>query len=119
VSLGASVKANKLVKLDKIDTIATSLGAKMVTQAAYEWTKKHPVYVETVTDRAAVEATLRFADDHRILIEPACGAPLSLIYDQLPLLKTFSSILIIVCGGSGVTRNMLEVWKEKTGARVE
>lgn len=115
-SLAASVKAGRLVQLQKIDTIATSLGAKVVSQAAFEWTKRHSVYVETVTDRAAVEAVLRFADDHRILVEPACGAPLSLIYNRLPLLQKFSSILVVVCGGSGVTREMLSIWKDKTGA---
>ncbi len=61
-----------------------------------------------------MEAALQFADDHRVLVEPACGAPLSLIYDQLSLLQKFSSILVIVCGGSGVTRTLLNTWQEKT-----
>ena len=118
-SFAASMRAGKIVRLEKIDTVATSLGAKEIAGKAFEWTKKHRVYSETVSDRAAVEATLRFADDHRILVEPACGASLSLIYDRSPLLRKFSSILVVVCGGSGVTRSMLSCWKEKTGVTIE
>ncbi len=118
-SFATSMRAGKVVKLEKIDTIATSLGAKKIAGKALEWTKKHKVFSEIVTDRAAVEATLKFANDHRILVEPACGASLSLIYDRAPLLQKFSSVLVIVCGGSGVTRAMLSRWKEKTGVTIE
>lgn len=117
-SFAASVKAGKLVKLKEINTIATSLGAKEIAEKAFEWTKKHKVYFEIITDRASVEAVFQIADDHRILVEPACGAPLSLVYNKLPLLHRFSSILVIVCGGSGVTRAMLPIWKEKTKAAI-
>ena len=106
-SFAASVQAGKLIRLNEVTTIATSLAAKQVCKTAFEWTKKHSIYPEIVTDHAAVEAALQFADDHRILVEPACGAPLSLIYNRLPSLKKFSSILVVVCGGAGVTRDML------------
>lgn len=117
-SFAASLQAGKVIKLKEINTIATSLGAKEISKTAFEWTKKHLIYSEVVTDRAAVEALLRFADDHRVLVEPACGAPLSLLYNQLPLLQQFSSLLLIVCGGSGVTREMVTSWQEKTGAYI-
>lgn len=115
-SFAGSVQAGKVIKLKEINTVATSLGAKEISETAFEWTKKHLIYSEIVTDRAAVKAALSFADDHRILVEPACGAPLSLVYNQLPLLQKFSSILVIVCGGSGVTRAMFDHWQEKTNA---
>lgn len=114
-SFAASIEAGRVVKLKEIRTIATSLGAKEIAKAAFEWTKKHPVYSEVVTDQAAVEALLKFADDHRVLVEPACGAPLSLVYSRLALLRRFSSILVIVCGGSGVSRAMISEWEKKTG----
>lgn len=114
-SFAASVQAGKVVRLEKLDTIATSLGAREIAQAAFAWTRKHEIFSEVVTDRAAVEGVLRFADDHRILVEPACGAPLSLIYNRLPLLNRFSSVLVIVCGGSGVNREMCSTWEGKLG----
>jgi L-serine/L-threonine ammonia-lyase len=99
-SFAASVREGKVVRLKEINTVATSLGAKEVAKAAFEWTKQHKIFSEIVTDRSAVDAVLRFADDHRILVEPACGAPLSLIYDRCPLLNQFDSVLVIVCGGN-------------------
>lgn len=115
-SFAKSIQAKKLVKCSEVKTIATSLAAKQVCKAAFKWAAKHPIHPETVTDFAAVEAALAFADDHRVLVEPACGAPLSLVYSQLPLLKKFSSILVVVCGGAGVTRDMLTAWRSKVAA---
>jgi len=114
-SFAASVQAGKVMKLQEITTIATSIGVKEISKTAFEWTKKHKIYSEVVTDRTALESILHFADDHRILVEPACGAALSIIYNKLPLLKQFSSILVVVCGGCGVTREMLSFWQEKIG----
>lgn len=110
-SLNAAVHAGELVTLPAITSIATTLGAKRVAQQAFEWTKRHDVRVTTVSDAQAVDACLRFADDLRTLVEPACGAALAVAYRQLPLLKEFHAPLIVVCGGIGVDLAKLEAWK--------
>lgn len=110
-SLAASMNAGQLVELSEIKTIATSLGARKVTYKALEWTKKHKVYSEVVSDQEAVDASIQFLQDHKTLVEPACGAALSIAYNQRQILKQFSSVLIIVCGGNAVTPEMLENWK--------
>lgn len=61
-----------------------------------------------------------WADDHRILVEPACGASVAAIYGgviqrlqsegKLPA-KMESGIVVIVCGGISITQNMLADWK--------
>lgn len=112
-SFAASMRAGKVVKLKEINTIATSLGAKEISKTAFAWSKRHPIFSEVVSDQMALEAVFRFADDHRLFVEPACGAPLSLIYHQLPLLHKFPSILVIVCGGSGVNQELLAGWRKK------
>jgi len=56
-----------------------------------------------VTDDQAVAACRSFADDHRFLVEPACGAALSLIYSNHEALRKYNSVLVIVCGGIGLT----------------
>lgn len=116
-SLYQSFKAGSLVTLESIRSIATSLGAKRIAQQALDWTKIHPIFPQVVTDQAAVEACLKFADDHRILVEPACGAVLSLIYKHHEELKKYGSILVIVCGGSGVSRALLTKWANEVGLR--
>jgi L-serine/L-threonine ammonia-lyase len=63
-----------------------------------------------VSDRAALRACLRFADDHRVLVEPACGAALATIYDRAAPLLGVGAIVVIVCGGAGVNLPLLEEW---------
>lgn len=111
-ALIASMQKGKLVVLDKVQTIATSLGTKTVAAQALDWTQKHRILSHVSSDGDAVEACLKFADDHRVLVEPACGAALAPLYKNAPLLKEFSSILAIVCGGVGVTLQQLQSWKE-------
>ena len=110
-SLNAAVHAGELVTLPAITSIATTLGAKRVAQQAFEWTRRHDVRTMTVSDAQAVDACLRFADDMRTLVEPACGAALAVAYQQLPVLKEFHAPLIVVCGGIGVDLAKLEAWK--------
>jgi L-serine/L-threonine ammonia-lyase len=101
-SFAASIQAGRVTELNEIRTIATSLGARKIAQQAFNWTKKHRIESALVSDQEAIDAAARFAFDHRILVEPACGAPLSLVYRKSPLLLSFPSILVIVCGGCNV-----------------
>lgn len=110
-SLAESVKAHQRITLPAINTIAVTLGAKQICQRAFDWTTQHRIIPQTVTDAAAVKACLTFADDHRLLVEPACGAALALLYDQHSVLKEFKTIVVIVCGGSGVSLGLLQDWK--------
>ena len=64
-----------------------------------------------VSDRAAVEACLRFADDQRTLVEPACGAALAVLYGRHAALAQARYIAVIVCGGIGVTHAKLTDWQ--------
>jgi L-serine/L-threonine ammonia-lyase len=112
-SLAAAVRAGRLVTLDKIDSIATTLGARTVAAEALTWTRRHPVTPWVVSDRAALMACLRLADDHRVLVEPACGAALSAVYDRAAPLVEIGPIVVIVCGGAGVSLGLLETWKQQ------
>jgi L-serine/L-threonine ammonia-lyase len=114
-SFHAAVKAGAPVTLESIDTVATSLGASRVAQAAFDWTRRHDVRSVTVTDWQAVDACLRFADDMRALVEPACGAALAVAYQNLPELAQFQRPLVVVCGGIGVDLAKLESWKTRFG----
>lgn len=111
-SFAKSVEAGQLVTLDSINTVATSLGARTVTKKALEWTKIHKIFPQVVTDKEAVEAAVRFADQHRILVEPACGAALSLLYSKKINPQQYKNIVVIVCGGSGVSLKLLDKWKD-------
>ena len=116
-SLSAAVAAQRLVTLEAITSIATSLGARQVCQRALDWTRQHPVISTTVSDEAAVRACLDFADEHRLIVEPACGATLAaLAQRRVDVLQTARNVLAIVCGGVGARYRDLQAWAARSSA---
>jgi L-serine/L-threonine ammonia-lyase len=111
-SLAASLAQGRLVTLDRITGVATSLGAKTVAREAFERARQHPVQSFVVADGEAIAACVRFADEHRCLVEPACGASLALAYSRPESLTGTESIVIIVCGGIGITLDKIQQWRE-------
>ena len=109
-SFAQSIQAGERVELAAITSIATSLGARKVCEQAFEWSKQHRVLTKVVSDQAAVSACLRFLDDHRVLVEPACGAALAAVYDRAAVLDEFKSVLVVVCGGVTATHEQLQRW---------
>lgn len=99
-SFSAAVKAGKLVELPAVTGVATSLGARKVSEMAFQIGQTRRVESVVVDDRVAVEACIRFLDDHRVLVEPACGAALAMAYSHPDRLAQYRRILIIVCGGA-------------------
>ena len=112
-SLHEAVKAGHTVELERITSIATSLGAKRVCEKALQWSKEHPIHSVVVSDQSALSACERFLADHRILVEPACGARLALVYANAPEFETFSTVLVVVCGGATSTLDQIREWAKK------
>jgi len=109
-SLAQSVAAGQRVELDAIRSIASSLGARQVCEQAFALTQRHPVQCITVTDQQAVAACQAFITDHRVVVEPACGAALAAVYTQAPALAKFTNVAIVVCGGVTATTDQLAAW---------
>lgn len=112
-SLSASVTKGRLVTLDRINTIATSLGAKQVADQAFKYAQTHPIVPFTVSDASAIDACQKFLYDHRVLVEPACGAALSVVYNDAQVVKSALSIMVIVCGGIGVSAQRIVEWQQE------
>jgi L-serine/L-threonine ammonia-lyase len=112
-SLAQSLQAGHRIKLDRITSIATTLGALQVCEQAFSWTRRHTVRSVVVSDRAAVSACRRFIADHRIVTEPACGAALAAVYDRAPEIAAVESALVVVCGGAGVSVEQLQRWSDE------
>ncbi len=114
-SFAASLAAGALVSLDGITSLATSLGARTVAAEALAWAERHPVRSWVVSDEAAIDACVRFARDHRVLVEPACGAALAAVYERAPALEERDPVLVVVCGGAGVDLERLTAWRASAG----
>lgn len=109
-SLHAAMQAGHTVELERITSVAGSLGAKRVAERALQWSQQRPVHSVLVSDQEAVVACERFLQDHRLLVEPACGASLALAYAQSPALAPFRTVLVVVCGGVTATVDQLRAW---------
>lgn len=119
-SFRAAWDCGRPVTIDDITSLAITLGAKKVCQRVVDYIHEHPLISELVSDQLAVEACLQFADDHRMLVEPSCGATLSAIYSGLASrlyregrlqASPRRPLVAIVCGGSAATLRQLQDWK--------
>lgn len=122
-SLNASVKAGKLVTLERITSIATSLGATTVSKRTFEWSKEDHLTSAVVTDSEAVMGIVKLANDARLLAEVACGASVATVYngalrgwlgqDLSDEEWSRKNIVIIICGGSNISLEILQGYQER------
>ena len=113
-ALSQSLRAGELVTLPEISSVAKSLGADKVSAAVFRrccTLESRGLLRSWVTsDRAAVNACQAFLDDHRMLVEPACGASLAAVYEHADALQGYPSldnIVVEVCGGGVMTGEIL------------
>jgi L-serine/L-threonine ammonia-lyase len=114
-SLAASLEQGQLVTLDEITGVATTLGAKTVAREAFERARRNPVQSFVVSDGEAINACVQFADEHRCLVEPACGASLALAYSRPESLGEAKRVVFVVCGGVGVNLDKIRQWQQAIG----
>lgn len=116
-----SIKAGEVVTLKSVKSLATSLACSYVTPQSLEFFNDqttNKTYVETIDDFDAVKGSLEFHRNFGIAVEPACGAALSVVYDQMNLIKkNFKGlqkddiIIVVVCGGSCTNEAGIEDFK--------
>jgi L-serine/L-threonine ammonia-lyase len=102
-SMKKALEQQQLITLDKIDSIAASLGAKRVAKRAFEYAINNDVVAYSVSDAKALDACRLFLNDTGSLVEPACGAALSAVYHNLEVIQQVDSVLVLVCGGAGLS----------------
>jgi L-serine/L-threonine ammonia-lyase len=121
-SLAASLAARELVTLPGISSQATSLGATRVAAQTFEYAMSRPKQVRSVVvqDSDAARACCWCADEERIVVELACGASLSVCRERDMMENTLGRnirkddiIVVVLCGGSNVTIEMLESWRRE------
>ena len=107
-----------------ITSIAKSLGAATVSAHAFQAAADEANAVSSVvcTDADAVSSCLSFADEHRVLVEPACGAGLASVYNRAEAVLRCCAeagpdrpVVIEVCGGALVDRETLASWADAVG----
>ncbi|KAI9146187.1 tryptophan synthase beta subunit-like PLP-dependent enzyme [Paraphysoderma sedebokerense] len=117
-TLQQSILAGEPVHMANPTSVATSLVSTRCTKKLLDLCKNNPVIPFSVSDAMAADACRKFADDHKLLVEPSTGAVLSVVYtsiikDLVSDLDPNAHVVCIVCGGSLVTLDDLDVWKQK------
>ncbi|RKP36340.1 hypothetical protein BJ085DRAFT_43091 [Dimargaris cristalligena] len=110
--------AGAVQRLERCKTLAGSLVSHQLSATAFELSLSHPVIPFAVSDPMAANASQLFADDHQMMVEPACGAILSLIYsgvirDVVPNLQPDSHIVVILTGRNDITIGKLNDFQLK------
>eukprot|EP00038_Savillea_parva_P020926 m.32870 g.32870 ORF g.32870 m.32870 type:complete len:331 (+) comp4939_c0_seq1:48-1040(+) len=120
-SLYQSLAARELVTLPSITSVAKSLGARRVSETMFNKCLElgdDKVVSWRTTDQAAVRACATFYKEHNILVEPACGAGLSAVYEGAALLGNRAetdTIVVEVCGGALMDEDALNRMRGELG----
>lgn len=127
-SLSSALDKEEWATLPGITSIATSLGAVKVSsrtfQLASEGRRSGKVRNMVLSDAEAAMGCWRFAEDERMLVEPACGVNLALCYgDRLKKalgrsVRPDDKIVIVVCGGQNTSVDMISTWKQEYGGTI-
>jgi L-serine/L-threonine ammonia-lyase len=111
-SLAPSLERGKVVEVRNPRSIASSLCVRRIAPPLIAACRNRPVTPLTVTDREAAWACVRLAEDHGLVVEPACGAALAPLYAGHHALSGCQRIVAIVCGGMVVTLEQLAHWSQ-------
>ena len=120
-SLAASLAEGEVVTLPGITSRATSLGAVRVTERTFAYAQRENVRSVVLGDEEAAMGCWRLADDERVMVELACGVGVALCYDgrlEEALGRKVAKeekVVVVLCGGSNVTVDMLAKWREEFG----
>lgn len=113
--LRRAMEAGRPVDLERIDTLANTLAGRRVSQQTMDYTRSHTILSHLTTDERAAHAVLEFVEDFRMLVELACGAPMSVAYDLPEIAAPYQNVVIVACGGAGVNLPLLLRYKERFG----
>lgn len=110
-SYSQALAAGKPVMLPKIESIASSLGAREVCSQSVDFARQFRIDSVVVSDAQAVAGCIALVEDHRILTEPACGASVAALTEKSSVLSTAKLVVVVICGGVGVNYKQLLDWE--------
>ena len=109
-SFAAAMAAGHPVRLPRIDTVATSLGASEVAAWPVQHILDFPHECVVLGDEEAIMGVVRYANDCRQVVEPACGVSLAIAYLDHPAIAQAHDVVIVVCGGVSITPALVAGW---------
>lgn len=124
-ALAHSLSEGRLSSLDAITSQATSLGALQVSSRTFELASNPPPGVEVVSvvrsDAEAARGVVLLADETRLEVELACGVSVEVAVGKelkkaIPDLNRETRVVVVVCGGSNVSAEIIAGYREQLAA---
>ncbi len=99
-SMSRSFQANAPIELDKVETIADSLGSPLAMPYTFGLARTYVDRIVQITDHQMLEAMDIYQNNLRITAEPACAASLAAILGPLRDDLAGRHVAIIACGSN-------------------
>lgn len=104
-----TIKANKIVTLNSVKSVATSLACSHLNNKSLEYYHNNSIiktHYHPITDNDAIRGSVQFYDTFGTVVEPACGAAVCTVFNQMEALTNSLEhlspddiVVIVVCGG--------------------
>jgi threonine dehydratase len=94
------LKADKAIKIDKVDTIADSLGSPMAMDFSFDIARKRVHRVEKITDNEIKASMVLMRDYLGLMVEPACATSLAGLLGPFRKHCEGKKVGLIACGSN-------------------
>ena len=111
-SFAQSLESDSAVRINKVETIADSLGAPMAMDFSFNIAKKRVNQVEKVTDDEIRRAMITMRDRLGFIIEPACATSLAGLLERYKKKCEGKKVGIIACGSNISFERYNEILKD-------
>jgi threonine dehydratase len=107
-SMAQALKAGRVVDLEKITSIARTLGAPAVSTRTLALAREHLKSVTVVPDREAVRALSYLLERMKVLTEPASSCTLAAAERLREHFSPRHHVVLVLCGGNVALSDLLE-----------
>jgi threonine dehydratase len=107
-AMARSVAAGQLVELEKITSIARTLGAPKVSEFTLRHVQELVDELRVVSDRAAVEGMLLILERAKVLVEPAASCCWAAAVGERERFKPGDHVVLLLCGGNVSVADLCE-----------
>ena len=88
------------MSIDKVQTIADSLGSPKAEPYSFHLCKMHVDKLVTVTDEELISAMKIIAQELKMMVEPACAAAIAAFLNPLKATLNGKRVGILFCGSN-------------------
>lgn len=99
-SMYQSWKAGRIVELEKITSIAETLGARKTEPRHFDIVRNNASELVTVTDDQAIRALLALLREDKLLTEPATSCSVAALTEGKVAVRAGENVVIVLCGAN-------------------